>query len=122
MNLRRLCALTLYAIVQLVAARPAAAQATTTPGEFSIEPPTLVSLGFDWKIAGDDNRNARVDLSLIPTNGLLLFLVIAAALVVLVSGLVALLPELRKRVLPPLSRATATSAVISMPDFVPSMN
>jgi len=53
---------------------------------------------------------ARVDLSLIPTNGLLLFLVIAAALVVLASGLVALLPELRKRVLPPLSRATATMA------------
>ena len=49
---------------------------------------------------------ARVDLSLIPTNGLLLFLVIVAALLVLVSGLVALLPGLRRRVLPPLSRAT----------------
>ena len=53
---------------------------------------------------------ARVDLSLIPTNGLLLFLVIVAALLVLVSGLVALLPGLRRRVLPPLSRATATMA------------
>jgi uncharacterized membrane protein YbhN (UPF0104 family) len=53
---------------------------------------------------------ARVDLSLIPTNGLLLFLVIVAALLVLVSGSVALLPGLRRRVLPPLSRATATMA------------
>jgi undecaprenyl-diphosphatase len=53
---------------------------------------------------------ARVDLSLIPTNGLLLFLVIVAVLLVLVSGLVALLPGLRRRVLPPLSRATATMA------------
>jgi undecaprenyl-diphosphatase len=51
---------------------------------------------------------ARVDVSLIPTNGLLLVLVIGAALLVLVSGLVALVPELRKRVGPPLSRATGT--------------
>ncbi len=53
---------------------------------------------------------ARIDLSLIPTNGLLLFLVIAAALFVLVSGIVALLPELRAKLLPPVSRATATMA------------
>jgi len=42
---------------------PANAQTTTTAGEFSVEPPTLLSLGFDWKIAGDDNRNASVDVS-----------------------------------------------------------
>jgi undecaprenyl-diphosphatase len=53
---------------------------------------------------------AHVDLSLIPTNGLLLFLVISAAVFVLASALVVLLPELRARVLPPLSRATATMA------------
>src|SRR5512138_904680 len=46
-----------------MAAAPARAQTTTTAGEFSVEPPTLVSLGFDWKIAGDDNRNASVDMS-----------------------------------------------------------
>jgi uncharacterized membrane protein YbhN (UPF0104 family) len=51
---------------------------------------------------------ARVDLSLIPTSGLLLFLVIVAGLLVLASALVALAPDLRRRVLPPLSRATAT--------------
>ncbi len=35
----------------------------TTSGEFIVDPPTLVSLGFAWKITGDDNRNARVDVS-----------------------------------------------------------
>lgn len=51
---------------------------------------------------------ARVDLSLIPTDGLLLLLVVLAALVVLVSGLLVLVPELRRRALPPLSRASQT--------------
>ncbi len=41
----------------------ASAQNTTTAGEFSVEPPTLLSLGFDWKISGDDNRNAKVEVS-----------------------------------------------------------
>ncbi len=35
-------------------------QTNTTPGEFVAEPPTLVSLGFEWKVTGDDNRNASV--------------------------------------------------------------
>jgi len=30
------------------------------PGEFIVEPPTLLNLGFEWKIQGDDNRNATV--------------------------------------------------------------
>jgi undecaprenyl-diphosphatase len=51
---------------------------------------------------------ARVDLSLIPTNGLLLLLVIAAGVLVLASALVAAWPGLRAKVLPPLSRATHT--------------
>ncbi|MBN1292991.1 MAG: hypothetical protein JXB48_14210 [Candidatus Latescibacteria bacterium] len=29
-----------------------------TPGEFIIEPPTLICLGFEWIITGDDNRDA----------------------------------------------------------------
>jgi uncharacterized membrane protein YbhN (UPF0104 family)/membrane-associated phospholipid phosphatase/predicted Ser/Thr protein kinase len=53
---------------------------------------------------------AHVNLSLIPTNGLFLFLVIAAVLLVLVSGTIAVLPGLRRLVLPPLSRAAATMA------------
>jgi hypothetical protein len=40
-----------------------AADNAVTPGEFRIERPTLKSLGFEWKIAGDDNRNARVDVT-----------------------------------------------------------
>lgn len=39
-----------------------AAQPATISGQFSVEPPTLVSLGFEWKISGDDNRNAKVDV------------------------------------------------------------
>src|SRR5438093_6170983 len=30
---------------------------------FVIEPPTLLSLGFEWRIDGDDNRNATVAVS-----------------------------------------------------------
>ncbi|HXD72472.1 MAG TPA: hypothetical protein VN628_01990 [Vicinamibacterales bacterium] len=46
-----------------LAASPARAENRTTAGDFSAEPPTLVSLGFDWKIAGDDNRNASVEVT-----------------------------------------------------------
>ncbi|MHB9028045.1 MAG: right-handed parallel beta-helix repeat-containing protein, partial [Candidatus Latescibacterota bacterium] len=34
-----------------------------TPGEFIVEPPTLICLGFEWSIAGDDNRNAVVEVA-----------------------------------------------------------
>ncbi|MBV9549112.1 MAG: hypothetical protein JO256_05495 [Alphaproteobacteria bacterium] len=37
-----------------------AAVNAVTPGAFHIERPTLLSLGFDWSIKGDDNRNASV--------------------------------------------------------------
>ena len=32
-------------------------------GELVIDPPTLINLGFEWLIEGDDNRNAKVDVS-----------------------------------------------------------
>ena len=38
-------------------------QAGTVAGDFWTEPPTLVSLGFEWRIAGDDNRNSSVAVS-----------------------------------------------------------
>jgi hypothetical protein len=44
----------------LAAARPMLA---TTARAFTVERPTLVSLGFEWRIQGDDNRNARVEVS-----------------------------------------------------------
>ena len=34
-----------------------------TPGEFVIDHPTLINLGFEWLIEGDDNRNAQVEVS-----------------------------------------------------------
>jgi hypothetical protein len=39
------------------------AQDDATAGRFTVERPTLVSLGFEWRIAGDDNRNASVEVS-----------------------------------------------------------
>lgn len=33
-----------------------------TTGEFIVEPPTLICLGFEWKIEGDNNRNANVSV------------------------------------------------------------
>src|SRR5215510_25975 len=38
----------------------AAADNAVVAGNFVIERPTLLSLGFEWKISGDDNRNAAV--------------------------------------------------------------
>src|SRR5258706_5532071 len=35
----------------------------TTAKDFYSEPSTLVSLGFEWRIDGDDNRNATVTVS-----------------------------------------------------------
>jgi hypothetical protein len=32
-------------------------------GELVIDPPTLINLGFEWVIQGDDNRNAKVDVA-----------------------------------------------------------
>lgn len=51
---------------------------------------------------------ARVDLSLIPTNGLLLVLVIVVGIVAIASAVVAWVPRLRARVVPQLQRARAT--------------
>lgn len=33
------------------------------PGELIVDHPTLINLGFEWPIQGDDNRNAEVDVS-----------------------------------------------------------
>lgn len=34
-----------------------------SPGKFVVERPTLICLGFEWQIAGDENRNAMVEVS-----------------------------------------------------------
>ena len=41
----------------------ASAGGAVTAGEFIVDPPTLINLGFEWFIQGDDNRNASVDVS-----------------------------------------------------------
>lgn len=40
-----------------------AAANQVTPGEFVVEHPTLINLGFEWHIDGDANRNASVDVT-----------------------------------------------------------
>jgi len=42
---------------------PLSATDAVTPDRFVIERPTLICLGFEWQIAGDDNRNAAVEVS-----------------------------------------------------------
>jgi hypothetical protein len=39
------------------------AQNAIRSGEFVVEPPTLINLGFEWHITGDGNRNAAVEVS-----------------------------------------------------------
>jgi hypothetical protein len=42
---------------------PSQSQTSTIPGEFRTDPPTLTALGFEWRISGDDNRNAQIEAS-----------------------------------------------------------
>src|SRR5277367_5371325 len=53
----------LLLICTVLFASPSFCQTSTTAREFFVDPPTLVSLGFEWRIAGDDNRNAHVDVT-----------------------------------------------------------
>lgn len=46
----------------LFAACSLQAQNSTKPGRFHVEHPTLLNLGFEWAIDGDDNRNAAVEV------------------------------------------------------------
>ena len=45
------------------AQREDAPRNAVSTGELLIEPPTLINLGFEWFIQGDDNRNAMVEVS-----------------------------------------------------------
>jgi hypothetical protein len=44
-------------------ATAAPAAGAVTAGEFLVDPPTLINLGFEWFMQGDDNRNASVEVS-----------------------------------------------------------
>src|ERR1039457_1348447 len=50
-----------FGLAHIAAAAGPAIQ--TRPGELVIDPPTLINLGFEWPIEGDDNRNATVEVS-----------------------------------------------------------
>lgn len=53
----------LFCLASLIAAAvPPSGQAAVTPGELLVEPATLIALGFEWYVEGDDNRNAAVDI------------------------------------------------------------
>ena len=49
-------------LAMLLAPAPALAANPTRTGEFLVDPPTLINLGFEWFIDGDDNRNATVEV------------------------------------------------------------
>lgn len=49
-------------LLLLCLATPLAAADRVGAGEFITEPATLMSLGFEWLIDGDDNRNAEVSV------------------------------------------------------------
>ena len=61
----RAFALALVQILALTCLRVGAAwsQSNTVSGDFWVEPPTLQSQGFEWRIGGDDKRNASVEVS-----------------------------------------------------------
>lgn len=57
--MRRLISPCVFLVLLSTTAR---ADNAVRPGPFVVEPPTLICLGFEWEIAGDDNRNAFVDV------------------------------------------------------------
>lgn len=52
-----------FAVLLLLGDTATAAENRVKPGEFIIDHPTLINLGFEWLIDGDDNRNAQVSVS-----------------------------------------------------------
>jgi hypothetical protein len=46
-----------------LATSPVRAETATVSGKLVVDAPTLSAIGVEWKIAGDDNRNAAVEVS-----------------------------------------------------------
>jgi hypothetical protein len=51
-----------FSLLLLLAVPTFAATDAVSPGTFTIERPTLICLGFEWRIAGDENRNSTVEV------------------------------------------------------------
>src|SRR5687767_12246976 len=49
-------------LLPLLCAFRLAAVDTVTAGKFVVERPTLICLGFEWQISGDENRNSVVEV------------------------------------------------------------
>src|SRR5712671_4278564 len=50
-------------VILLLPAVPAWAENQVTSGRLVVDAPTLTAIGVEWKISGDDNRNAAVEVS-----------------------------------------------------------
>src|SRR5690348_4975738 len=50
-------------MLALLSAAPARAENQVTSGKLVVDAPTLTAIGVEWKITGDDNRNAAVEVS-----------------------------------------------------------
>jgi hypothetical protein len=50
-------------VLLLAGSALARAQVQSLPGDLWVEPPTLTAVGLEWRIRGDDNRNAVVRVS-----------------------------------------------------------
>ncbi|MBI4519888.1 MAG: hypothetical protein HY701_03565, partial [Gemmatimonadetes bacterium] len=53
----------IFCVAGLARAQAPASADTVVPGELLVEPPTLINLGFEWFVQGDENRNASVAVS-----------------------------------------------------------
>lgn len=56
-----LCKQTLFTAAFVFSHQTLAAD-SLTPGALVVEPPTLISLGFEWEVEGDENRNAAATI------------------------------------------------------------
>ena len=50
------------AFISLIPLSSLSASDSVTAGKFIVEPATFHNAGFEWKISGDDNRNATVSV------------------------------------------------------------
>ena len=55
--------LSVLALFFSLATSPVRAETATVSGKLVVDAPTLSAIGVEWKIAGDDNRNAAVEVS-----------------------------------------------------------
>ncbi len=61
-SLKTALLMTANACTQAVSAAATPSSDPSVPGEILVEPPTLQSLGIEWPLIGDANRNASVSI------------------------------------------------------------